>query len=216
MPKKSAKRKSPAKRKSSARRNSSSGKYSHVKPGQTVTFANGTCAKRLSNGRFQFVKKTSCKPKRGQWKRASQKGGDDLYNSWERLYDAIEDQEVDDVKEVLEELNKTDLARLLSKVYPYHSSFDKKKNRPPIYPMTPIQFAATTTADDIFKVLLDHGADPYVKVTKNELYKGPFNSKTESYVGLNSFEIIKELDLGVYMQYFKKWDTKSSPAPKKH
>jgi len=54
MPKKPSKRKS---RKNSKKKS----KYSHVKPGQTVTFKNGACAKRLSNGRFRFVKKTSCK-----------------------------------------------------------------------------------------------------------------------------------------------------------
>jgi hypothetical protein len=35
-------------------------KYSHIKPGQTVTFINGACAKRLDNGQFQFVKRKLC------------------------------------------------------------------------------------------------------------------------------------------------------------
>ncbi len=43
--------------KKTSNKRKSSGKYSHVKPGQTVTFKNGACAKRLSNGRFRFVKK---------------------------------------------------------------------------------------------------------------------------------------------------------------
>lgn len=51
----------------------SKSKYSHVKPGQTITFSNGACAKRLSNGRFQFVKKTSCKVKKHSQSKKSKK-----------------------------------------------------------------------------------------------------------------------------------------------
>jgi len=47
--------------KKTSNKRKTSGKYSHVKSGQTVTFKNGSCAKRLSNGRFRFVKKNSCK-----------------------------------------------------------------------------------------------------------------------------------------------------------
>ena len=50
--------------KKSSTKKQSKGKYSHIKTGQTVTFSNGACAKRLSNGRFRFIKKTSCNTKK--------------------------------------------------------------------------------------------------------------------------------------------------------
>ena len=54
---KSKNRTKPYPNKKTSNKRKSSSKYSHVKPGQTVTFKNGACAKRLSNGRFRFVKK---------------------------------------------------------------------------------------------------------------------------------------------------------------
>jgi len=59
--------KNPLKRKSPKKKTSNKhNRYSHVKTGQTVTFKNGACAKRQSNGQFRFVKRTSCKKsKRG-------------------------------------------------------------------------------------------------------------------------------------------------------
>lgn len=46
-----------------------SGKYSKIKVGQTVTLSNGACAKRMSNGRFKFIKKSQCKSKTNKSKK---------------------------------------------------------------------------------------------------------------------------------------------------
>ena len=71
------------------------------------------------------------------------------------IFDAIDDQEASDIHNILKDIHKECLNKTLSTAHSYLSDFDKKKNKPRFYPLTAIQFAATTTADDIFKVLLD-------------------------------------------------------------
>lgn len=61
-----------------------SGKYNHVKSGQTVVFKNGSCAKRLSNGQFRFVKKSNCNKNK-------MKGGIGKYpQEWESVYEFMQ------------------------------------------------------------------------------------------------------------------------------
>lgn len=36
-------------------------KYAHIKPGQKFKLSNGICARKLSNGRITFIKKSLCK-----------------------------------------------------------------------------------------------------------------------------------------------------------
>lgn len=83
MPKKSLKRNSGLKKRSTKRSiKKTGGKYSNVKPGQTVTLANGACARKLSNGRFKFIKKSQCKAKKSKkkTKKSVQRGGNCRHN----------------------------------------------------------------------------------------------------------------------------------------
>ena len=126
------------------------------------------------------------------------------------LYKEIDDQNPDKIEDILSQLSKTKCKNVLSMQNSYISQFSKKKykGKPPIYPLTPLQFAATTTADDTFKVLIDYGADPYQIVKEIPgIYSG-YGINNNMYKGLNSFEIIKSIDISVYYNYFKKMDNK--------
>lgn len=126
------------------------------------------------------------------------------------LYKEIHDQNPDKIEDILSRLSKTDTKKILSTQFSYLSQFGKKKykDKPPIYPLTPLQFVATSTADDTFKVLIDYGADPYQIVKEIPgLYSG-YGINNNMFKGLNSFEIIKSIDISVYYNYFKKMDNK--------
>lgn len=124
------------------------------------------------------------------------------------LYKEIDDQNPDKIENILSRLSKTDKKKILSTKFSYLSQFGKKKymEKPPMYPLTPIQFAATTTADDTFKVLMVHGANPYTIVENITGDYTGYGNDNNMYIGLNSFEIIKHIDMTVYNNYFKKME----------
>ena len=122
-----------------------------------------------------------------------------------KLYQEIDDQNPDKIENILSRLSKTDTKKILSTQTSYLSQFGKKKymEKPPMYPLTPIQFAATTTAHDTFKVLMEHGANPYTIVENISGDYTGYGNDNNMYIGLNSFEIIKLIDISVYNNYFK-------------
>ena len=121
-----------------------------------------------------------------------------------KLYQEIDDQNPDKIENILSRLSKTDTKRFYQHKHHTYLNLEKKiYGKPPMYPLTPIQFAATTTAHDTFKVLMEHGANPYTIVENISGDYTGYGNDNNMYIGLNSFEIIKLIDISVYNNYFK-------------